>query len=452
MRLIEIAIVAAFGAVGLFWLPRLIIKQDIKNLKFLSAELIIQNFVCIAAADLMGSGISQFIILYKEIAMYGAIALSLVVKKKCKLRVSTLPVVIAIVVFLPYFFIGDASLYTRLICFRQLLTPFVLMLYGGLFKLSKDKIHDYLRFLVNLALIQAIFGIIERFMLGDGFWFSLHIEKYMGSKGFNAWVYNNGLPGNFYSADLYQYVGMLRRLVGLTADPLLTGHSIAIGLIILIFVDVYKSSLKKYSVMFILTIAVVLTLSKGAILIIGIAYIYKVWKKNKIIAVGLALMAIAVAIVLITQNAFSTIAIHLSGLTTSFGNILGKGLGSSGNYATLYGGESATSGESYIGTLIGQMGLIGLLTFIYAITTYSRKILTINKNKIGFLVVAIVLAVLTESFLSESAINFVGTGTAFILLGILSKNKVDIIRVSKNYDETKAKSIQVNFKRDFYEL
>lgn len=426
MKIVEVAVVFLAMALGLFWLPRLIIKQDIKSLKFISTEMMVQNFVCIAVADLVGSELTQFIILYKEIAMYAAIAFSFILKRKSKVRYSTLPIVIVILLFLPYFFIGNASLYTRLICLRQLLTPFILVLFGGVFKLSNSDIHDYLRFLVKLALIQTIFGLAERFLFGDGLWFSLNIEKYMDAKGFSSWVYSNGLPGNFYSADLYKYVGMLRRLVGLTADPILTGHSIAIGLIILLYINVFKSSSNRYIAMAIMTVAVFLTLSKGAILIVGIAYIYKVWNKNKAVAGGMAAVAIGVVFVLIRQNTFSTIAIHLSGLTTSFGNLLGSGLGSAGNYASLYGGESATSGESYIGTLIGQMGLIGLASFCYAIFSYANELLKKNRNKIGYLVVSVILAIVIESFMSESAINFVGTGSAFILLGLMSKNKVGL--------------------------
>ena len=164
-----------------------------------------------------------------------------------------------------------------------------------------------------------------------------------------------------------------------------------------------------------------LTFSKGAILIIAIGYICKLWRKNKIFAIITGGVAFCIIAILIQGEIFFTMSRHIGGLTSSLTSefIIGKGLGSSGNYANLYGGFSKTSGESYIGAIIGQMGAIGFITFTYAIIRILRRVLQINKSPLTYLIFAYIIAVLFEAFISESAINFVGSGVGFIVFGII---------------------------------
>ena len=245
MKFVEIIVVVAFAAVYTFYFPRLIIKQDEKSIKLLIVEVVFQNIVCVMASDVFGSLITQIIILYKEAVMYGVVVVNLVFRKKGRIKKYVIPIIIIIAVCIPYFFIGSASLYTKLICFRQIMTPFILILYGSTFNFNKEDISNLLHFVVNLGVFQAIFGLLERFVLGDGFWLSMNISKYMEAKGFSAWVYNNELPGNYYSADLYNYIGMIRRLVGIITEPLLTGHFLAFCVVILLFTEVYDNKYKK---------------------------------------------------------------------------------------------------------------------------------------------------------------------------------------------------------------
>ena len=155
--------------------------------------------------------------------------------KRLKIRKSSVPLIIMVLLCVPYFFVGVASLYTKLICFRQIMTPIILILYGRTLSINERELRDYFSFLVKIGVGIVIFGIIEEFVIGDSLWFSLHIEKYMDMKGFSKWVYSNGLPGNYYSADLYMVVGMLRRMVSIMADPLLTGHFLALCIVIILY-------------------------------------------------------------------------------------------------------------------------------------------------------------------------------------------------------------------------
>lgn len=433
MKSIEIILVAFYSCACLFYLPRLITKKDLKSLKILTLFFVTQNFICILASDVFPTIVTQFLILYKEIVLYGAVVISVFFSQKGKINRLFLPVILAAFVFSFYMFVGNASVFTKLVSLRQLLTPFILLLYGSTVKLSQKDFESYIRFFISLCLALAIFGLVERFVLGDTMWKLFHIEKYMGNKGFSKWVYNTGLPGNFYSADLYSLLGFsMRRLVGLAADPLLTGHFLAIGVVILLFSRIYPST-KQITILFVLTVASVLTLSKGVILVIIIAYMYKIWKRNKALLLVFIPVALYALYIIISRNIFDTVSRHVAGLTSSFSLefIIGGGIGTSGNYATLYGGNSSTSGESYVGLIIGQIGFIGLMVCVAVFVKWGSALLRLNKHPLAYSIFAYVIAVLIESLVSESAINFVGSGFAFILFGILSSNKLEDIKIAE---------------------
>lgn len=301
------------------------------------------------------------------------------------------------------------------------MTPVILILYGRCIRLKEYEVTEYLKFIVKLGVFQAVFGMIELFLLGDNFWLSLNISKLFETKGFTRWAFD-GLPGNYYSADFYHIIGRsIRRLVGITTDPLLTAHYIALCIVILLYTKIESNSFVRYIELLVMSIAVLLTLSKGAILIIGIAYIYKLWVYNRKLSY-LALAAGLVSVVVVVRsNIFRTVAIHLAGLITGISSLslFGGGIGTAGNLASLS-GTSSTSGESFFGMILGQMGIIGLLVFVWMIFKMGKQIVKKDQNNYKYAFAAYVLAVMVEAIVSESAINFVGSGCAFIVLGFFS--------------------------------
>lgn len=423
MRIIAIAIVLVFITMYIVLMPRMLFKRDVLSLKYLTFEIVMQNFICILCCSYLNSFISQLVLLYKEIIFYGAVILYFIYNKKMKIRKNSLYAIAMILVCLPYFFIGEASLYTKLVCFRQIMTPVILILYGRTLLLTENDFVDYFRFLVKIGIALVFFGFIEELVIGDDFWIALHIEKYMDMKGFSAWAWD-GLPGNFYSADLHLTIGMLRRMVSIMADPLLTGHFLAFCVVILLYKKLFENNLLNMGILFLLTVGVVLTLSKGAILVIAIAFAYKLWRNNKLFAIPFILVGIIMLVFMIKNNVLYSISQHTSGLVSSSIRVVGKGLGSVGNYANLYGNANSDISESYIGALLGQMGLMGVVMFLCVFIHYSKKILSVRKSRVSILVFAYVLGVILEAFMSESSINFVGSGVTFILFGSLTNDLI----------------------------
>lgn len=401
-------------------IPRLLCRRDLLSLKMITLEMILQNILCIITSAFFNSTISQLILLYKEMIFYGAVILYLCTAREFKIRKNSLPLLCMLIFCIPYFFIGNASLYTKLICFRQIMTPIILMLYGRSISITEEELNIYVKFLIKIGIAMVIFGIIEEFIIGDAVWFNLHIEKYMEMKGFSKWVYANGLPGNFYSADLYLVFGMLRRMVSIVADPLLTGHFLALCIIILLYNNLIKNRLSYILILAILTLGVIFTLSKGAILVIAIGYVYKVWKKNRGAALLFGISGFIIILYMIKNNTLYTIAQHTGGIVASLGNIMGQGLGSAGNYSNLYDNASSSVAESYFGALLGQMGLIGFVLFLFVLLFYIKQVLKKNKSVMARSIVAYILGITVEAFVSESSINFIGSGVAFIMFGILT--------------------------------
>jgi len=124
-------------------------------------------------------------------------------------------------------------------------------------------------------------------------------------------------------------------------------------------------------------------------------------------------------------------ALHFRGLATNVLSMmvhpLGKGIGGAGNFAVLaaesggLGNTSqslATSGESYLGTVIGQLGVVGLAAYVGFGWWLWR--LEVDAGKpIEEAVKYGALATLVMGVASESAISYVGSGYVFALVGFL---------------------------------
>lgn len=421
IEIFQLIIVVISIPMLLYFVPYSLKYRDLKSLKFLTIVLMMQNILSLFSSNVLSGQLAQLMILYKDIILWGVVILYAL--SSLKIKISIVPLLLFGLYIFTELFQGAVDVYTKLVCFRQLVTPVVLVIYGRALRLNYDEIVDYTIFVVKLGFYQAIFGLIERFILGDEFWLAINISALFENKGFSKWVLS-GLPGNYYSYDFYYSIGdSIKRLVGVTTDPLLTVHYLALCLVILIFSS--KNEYANSNIMYIiLLVATILTLSKGGLLIIVVAYIYKASMKNKILAYMCGIIAMSVLFIIIQSDLLRTIAIHILGVTSAFVNVslFGQGLGTSGNLASL-GAGSLTAGESFWGMILGQIGIVGLILFCFMIYVASKFSLKYNKGNICYATVAYVVAVMIEGILSESAINYVGSGCGFILLGLLSKKR-----------------------------
>lgn len=262
----------------------------------------------------------------------------------------------------------------------------------------------------------------------DEFWRIIGSETYFKNKGIEEWT-KDGVMVSFYTYDLMAiFGGSVRRFVSIFAEVLATAHFLFLSLAITFFK--YKGRLRnKLIICGLMLLAIMLTISKGVILIIGVAVVVTIYYyyENKKLTLGLIILGV-IGLIVIVLNSYgeaTSTGYHLDGLVHNFQNIkvFGYGLAKSGNFALIYGDSSQNvlSGESFIGTMLGQIGIIGTMIYvIYNFFIVKSYIINRYRDKEDNIIALILISgILLESFLSESAISFLGTGFYFVLAGII---------------------------------
>lgn len=412
------------------------VKNESLIIYFLILLCVFQNFLAIIVAKKLGTTLMQCLILTKELIAYSTLLLVLIFNiKKIKLTLVELVCFIFIFILSIYLLVpSDVSLFLKLVQYRQILTPVILYLLGKYIFLSSFKLQLILKFLINLSIATVIFGILECLAFSSTFWYDLGINTYLSSKGMDAYASGlNGLPGNFYTYDYYLFIGTsLRRMVSFIADPTLLGQFLVLPICILLFTDVMCGK-KRILYILLLTFGLILTLSKGGLFSLAIAFMYKLLKNNnKIFGILLAVVTIIFTIFILNNaTMFSSIPDHINGLVTNFklmiSNPLGLGLGKAGNFSRIYSINDDTAvGESFIGLILGQMGIFTIVFLIFLICLIKeldfRNKLDLSLVNISIAFRSALIGTIISSFISESAISFISAGTLFLLSGILSSN------------------------------
>ena len=431
--------------------PRIISNKE----NILNSILFFILFIIISTQNLstmlisnIGKSLTMSIFAVKEIYMTIFLLLLFSLQlKRMKIKTNLLiPVLFSIyilfnsVLFSPYF---------NLLSLRQLMAIPFFVLFGYYF-INKIDIIKIEVWVYKLLIIIALLACFERFLLnGNDYDFMkfIGVEKWTEMKG---WGYN--VPASWYSGDLrIIFNDKVRRMPGL-----LIGDAVNFGQLML-FPLMYSVFLKKNIMIILFGLAAILSLSKGAVIgfIIGYSvYLYREKLKlvNKIIFL---VSIITISSIFIYQflpqlEAIGSIKKHYLGWYSNIlnlpENIFGAGIGSGGNFAIRF-GQVGTSdafnlstqpqfetshillGESYFGTMISQLGIIGVLFYFY----YPFKLLKINLPQYETFLKAAQYSILGLFFVglfSETAFTYIGTGMIIVFIPfIINYNK------SSNYEK-----------------
>jgi general stress protein CsbA len=423
--------------------------------------IIFQNFVGIILAGLNFNTSMNLVILLKEILVYFGIIFLLIYFKneqgflffrdinyknlnnnmilffssgRLGIVLFDLVAILYILCLLAYFlFPSEVPIFLKAVSLRQLLTPVILYVFGRMLIVSYREFILINKVLIYLSVVTVFFALSETYLLNDVFWSDIGINQYMKNKGMEVWAYGpHGLPGNFYTYDYINIIGTkIRRSVSFIADPTLFGQFLVLPTCILIFGNIYKGKLR-ILFSFILLMGIISTFSKGAILTICICILFLMLTSIKYMyrLIGkFLLISMSLIILIIINNAkyFSSLPAHIAGLTHNFSilleNPLGLGMGMAGNYVKLYGQNlnNTGTGESYIGTMLGQIGFIGFILFILMFLLLFKFL--INRSDLLFskysrILCGVLIGTILASFMSESAISFISSGIPFVYLGI----------------------------------
>lgn len=290
---------------------------------------------------------------------------------------------------------------------RQLVAPLLILSISYSLKFSNENVNEIISYSYRLISIIIIAGMA--FLLFD-LWSYISLKNYFLVKGIP--VDATGVSYMFYEPAL----GYARRLVSTFLDPINLGHTIA-AFFIMAYYKVEIGGRRRVFYLILLLSGLLMTFSKGAILQVVLALFF--FNKdiniiNRALIPGLFVLAVLLFIDL------KGILIHLHGLTNAIINInlIGHGLGMVGNYAKMFADDLTVYHElqisdTYIGSVLGQIGIFGLLLWLAFFYKHLASIFLNKKNNVGSI---IIVSQLTLAVLSENTLNF----TSFLIPGLLA--------------------------------
>ncbi|MCC5830660.1 MAG: hypothetical protein JJU36_14535 [Phycisphaeraceae bacterium] len=300
------------------------------------------------------------------------------------------------------------------------------------------------RILITLGVLLAGFGFVERLILDEGFWLGVgHIEYY--------WMREQRVPestlyGNMYFWDMGQPV---RRMASIVGDPLMAG-----GLLVMVSVcaialgwftrrGTVRRETYRFLVVFVFVPALLLTLSRSALLGLAFGCVLLVLARSQPrlfgIVVKVALIAGIMGVLVLGELMLNhmTGQSHVVGLREGLHGLaqhpLGRGLGTTGTLADVlfdtHSGYSVGLGDSFVGSVAYQLGVPGLFLFFMVHYSIVRQVFRCGRHlqdvdEVGrwlcTALAAVLAGLLLASPVSGSVYSLVGSGTTFLLAGMMT--------------------------------
>lgn len=405
------------------------LRNDIRTLYFFICFSLIQNIMMLVYANRFDKATTTLMLLSKEIMIYGCVVISLV--KNFKVSKDSIFSILFVLILGASFLISSGDSYAKILSIRQLLLPIICFYFGKSLKVNKQESRKVFRFIIYMAILTALIGILELLFFKDGIWLMLPLEKFNANKGTTFRLYN-GVPTNYYTWDYINLIGkVVRRLVSIFGDPLVTGHNLFLGFILAD--SILPKGTQKKAIKSVLFICSLLTLSKGVYLNMILYAMFKLLRRMDYRSMLQFICAAIIALVFggaifyrfaVAFEPTSSAVIHFNGLIKGFsnGSLFGEGIGKAGvitnKLAQL---ENSLTGESYVGVVVSQLGYLGFALFLLFVGSNFIKLFKIfsrEKENLALGAAILLVCVLAESFFSESSISITGTGLYFIIAGI----------------------------------
>lgn len=302
--------------------------------------------------------------------------------------------------------------------FRNLIGPFIFFAIGTTFykRKSINLICDTICF---FSIFVLLFGYFE-ILFANNIWISLNIGALWKLKGMN--VASWGLPENFVSSEII-FGKQLRRMSSTFADPVNLG-TFLFALLVICF---YR---KKYFLSLFSFVAIILTVSKGAMLgilffVVVLTFFSKKYHSFSFIIVLLSLLFGLGFIAYSKTSSTGSLLAHFSGFINGLLSLLsspfGLGIGNVGVVSTLF--SSSLNNqiiESGFGTICGCLGWVGIFPFALLFLTISRKLGRSSNNGYKILGFSLLLSIIFNIMFNEVALSPNSCTIYFLFLGMLS--------------------------------
>ena len=315
--------------------------------------------------------------------------------------------------YLVEFSVSGANTFVKFASIRQMLSIFLLILLGMICIRNYASLLLFMRYVVYVTVLIAIFGYLERLTL---MWQYDFIRPYFESKSIP--INPAGYP-YFFIEPIYifpfnkEISNGIVRMVATFLDPINFGHTLVLSITLLIYnADIIKQKVFRYSIIVFLLTALLLTFAKGAwlqlVLVLGLV-------NPKINMLGkLGLLIVIAALIALISKFHSGVMVHVTGFLSAVHTLtlFGHGLGMVGNYSAMFGDDRVTAiGDSFIGGVVGQIGLLGLVMWLFIMF----KILSaLDSESIGK---RLLISQLLVAVLSENAFNLLSISGLGLLLG-----------------------------------
>lgn len=304
---------------------------------------------------------------------------------------------------------------------------FPIIVLAGFIAEQEDKLSVFIKtHFFNFLILCAILGIVEfglDYIIGtkDIWTNTIGLGTFMADIKGQAHRLVFDLPGNFYGSYGNGFFSQ-KRLISLWAGPLTAAYVLVIPYMYF-YLELYSmkhANYKKFLIVFILGIAIVMTFTRAIILpmIILSYFIFLIRFKSQKIKI-LSVIIIITSLFFLRNQIISYLidgstALHLEQFITSLGNIsvFGYGLGAYGIYS-----EIGT--ESVYVSVWGQIGLFGLILYIIGFV-YSFIKLYIAKPKYLLKYATLYLSIIfiLTGLISEQLIAYTSVFPFYLILGI----------------------------------
>lgn len=308
------------------------------------------------------------------------------------------------------FILSNAPFFAKLAGLRQMLVPFLLIYIGMSSKIGTFEFVKFKRGIIKIAIFVVLFGYYEIIF---SIWHEFELKNYFEAK--NVPVYG-GPKEAFYNYPPFfiePIFGGVKRMTATLLDPINLGHTLVFILSLILFDKTlgYNRDKKLVLVVFFGT-ALILTFSKGALLHVILVALFNFRKIS--IGIKVLVMFLFTLLLFYMSNFHQGIKIHLSGIENAIKSlkIFGHGIAKTGNQATMFFEQTVDIGDTFIGSIMGQIGFLGLVLWLIPFYIIYQKI----KDNI---VAKILLAQLIISIISENAFNLLSVFLICISVGVV---------------------------------
>jgi hypothetical protein len=331
----------------------------------------------------------------------------------------------------------DIPLGARLAGLRSLaILPSIYLLGRWILRSRRDGISiRFGRFYLAAAVAIAAVGVFEFVFLPDAFWVAVgQPEYYLMKMGYET--QEGTLYGNMYASFGTFF---LRRSASIIADPIMSTYFTVFGLLVVTF-SIPPDRMK----WLLLAAGSLMCMGRSAIMAFLLGIFEILLDRRKVIPFGWFSIWAFIALLGIPFLPFSTKTLatffgsHYHGLVNAIEAVksdpLGGGVGSASNLvASLLRAigheEELLIGDTFVGSLIAQIGIPGVLLFLAFNLSLSRKLFAMvapskaisPKAPAYFLgTAAFILGVTVLASINETGYGLTSAGLAFMFAGILT--------------------------------